>query len=103
MSLIGQTAVDAVFGEFGVDATYLPQSGDPPTTIRVVTKASNEIIDFGDSRILADTLLMEVRRNEVNPAQDDLINLNGQDYLIQAPPQILDTDQLVWTLDMRKA
>lgn len=98
-----QMALDTVFAAFGVDAVLIPKSGDPESTIRVVTKAADEVVDFGDTRILTDTLLMEVRRSEATPVNGDLIQLGDQTYKVQGPPQILDTDQLVWTLDMRKA
>lgn len=102
MSMIGQTAIDAVFQTFGVDAVLTPIAG-LPQTIRVLPKADNEVIDFGDSRILSDTLVLEVRCSEATPLKGDLVNFRGVDYLIQSKPQRQDADQLVWVLDMRKA
>lgn len=103
MTSPSQMAVDIVFATFGMDAILSPKSGDPDVAIRVVTKAAHEVMDFGDTRILTDTMLMEVRRSEASPVSGDIIRLADQDYQVQGPPQILDTDRLVWTLDMRKA
>lgn len=103
MTSYAQMAVNVIFATFGVDAVLSPQSGAPDVAIRVVTKATHDVLDFGDTRILTDTMLMEVRRSETSPVGGDIITLDGQDYKVQGPPQILDTDRLVWTLDMRKA
>lgn len=103
MTTPAQMAVDVVFATFGKDAVLSPQAGGPDIAIRVVTKATHDVLDFGDTRILTDTMLMEVRRSEATPVNGDLIHLDGQDYKVQGPPQILDTDRLVWTLDVRKA
>ncbi len=103
MTTYAQMAVDTVFATFGVDAILSPHSGAPDVVIRVVTKAAHDVLDYGDARILTDTMLMEVRRTEASPVSGDIIRLGDQDYKVQGPPQILDTDQLVWTLDMRKS
>lgn len=103
MTTYAQMAVDTVFDTFGIDAILSPKSGAPDVAIRVVTKAAHDVMDFGDTRILTDTMIMEVRRSEASPVTGDIIALAGQDYQVQGPPQIQDTDLLVWTLDMRKA
>lgn len=103
MSLIGQTAVDAAFQAFGVDATYLPQGGDP-VTIRVLPRRGDSLLDLGETQIALDSLFFEVRVAELaSPQEDDLIDINGQNYLIQAEPRIEDVDGLVWVLDTRQA
>jgi len=102
MSLIGQTAVDAVFGEFGVDATYLPQSGDP-ILVRVLPRRGDTLLDLGETQIALDSLYFEVRVTELlSPQEDDLIQVGEQTYLIQAEPRIEDVDSLIWVLDTRE-
>lgn len=103
MSIIGQTAVDAAFQAFGVDATYVPQVGDP-VAIRVLPRRGDSLLDLGETQIALDSLFFEVRVSELDaPQEDDLIQIDGQDYLIQAEPRIEDVDGLVWILDTRKA
>ncbi len=103
MSLIGQTAVDAAFQAFGVDATHLPQGGDP-AEVRVLPRRGDNLLDLGETQISLDSLFFEARVSDMpSPQEDDLIEVNGQTYLIQAEPRIEDVDGLVWVLDTRKA
>ncbi len=103
MSVLGQTAVDAVFQALGVDATYLPQGGGS-ATIRVLPRRGDSLLDLGETQIALDSLFFEVRVSELTgPQEDDLIEIDGQNYLIQAEPRIEDVDGLVWILDTRKA
>lgn len=102
MSLIGQTAVDAAFQAFGVDATYAPQVGDP-VAIRVLPRRGDSLLDLGETQVVLDSLFFEARVAELAmPQEDDLLQVDGQDYLIQAEPRIEDVDGLVWILDTRK-
>ncbi len=102
MSLMGQTAVDAAFQTFGVDADYLPQGGGS-VTIRVLPRRGDSLLDLGETQIALDSLFFEARVAELPaPQENDLIEVDGQTYLIQAEPRIEDVDGLVWILDTRK-
>ncbi len=103
MTGAGNEAVDAVFAAFGIDATYVPQSGDP-LPIRVVSKQKDQSIAFDMARVSVSSRIFEVRIAEVAAPQDgDSLTVNGVTYLVQGEPQSLDIDRLIWTLDTRPA
>ena len=94
-------AIDAVFARFGVDAVYTPDGGGA-VCVRVITRRPDEIVGFGDTRILTETALFEVRASEVaTPQSGDRLTVDGTDYVIQGEPERRDPDRLVWTLDVR--
>ena len=94
-------AVDTVFARFGVDAIYTPDGGGA-VTVRVIVKRPDEIVGFGDTRILTETALFEVRASEVaTPQSGDRLTVDGTDYVIQGEPERRDPDRLIWTLDVR--
>ncbi|HIJ93095.1 MAG: hypothetical protein QF511_08245 [Rhodospirillales bacterium] len=94
-------AVDTVFACFGVDAVYTPDGGGA-VYVRVIVRCPDEIVGFGDTRILTETALFEVRASEVaTPQSGDRLTVDGTDYVIQGEPERRDPDRLVWTLDVR--
>ena len=96
-------ALDVTFDEFGVDAVFAPSSGGS-VNVRVIAKQPDEIVGFGDTRIHTETSIFEVRVSEApQPKPDDLITVDGVDYIIQGEPERRDPHRLVWTLDTRSA
>ena len=94
-------AVDAVFARFGVDAVYTPDGGGA-ANVRVIARRADEIVGFGDTRVLTETALFEVRASDVaGPRPGDRLTVDGTDYVIQGEPERRDPDRLVWTLDTR--
>ena len=94
--------IDTVFAEFGLDASYIPQVGDP-SVVRVLPRRGDSLLDLGQTQIAIDSLFFELRRSEsITPAEDDRLEINGQTYLIQAEPRIEDVSSLVWILDTRR-
>lgn len=94
-----QDAVDSVFAEFGVDATYTPQGGGP-VTVRVLRSAGDEILGFGETRLHTASNIFEIRRSDpVTPQDGDMITIEGENFIIQGSPQVRDTDRLVWTME----
>ncbi len=95
-------AIDTVFAEFGIDASYVPQTGDP-VAVRVLPRRGDSLLDLGQTQIAIDSLFFEMRRSEsITPAEDDRLEIGDQIYLIQAEPRIEDVSSLVWILDTRK-
>ena len=96
-------AVDAVFARLGQDAVFTPQGGsDIP--IRIIGKRPDAIVEFGETRIHAETSMFEVRVSElVDPLPGDQVFVGGVAYVIQGEPERRDPDRLVWTLDVRPA
>lgn len=101
MSSFAET-IDTVFAEFGLDASYIPQVGDP-VSVRVLPRRGDSLLDLGTTQIAIDSLFFELRRAEsITPAEDDRLEIDGQTYLIQAEPRIEDVSSHVWILDTRK-
>ena len=96
-------AVDAVFARFGLDAVYAFDGGGA-VNVRVIARRPDEIVGFGDTRVLTETALFEVRTSEVAaPRPGDRLMVDGADYVIQGEPERRDPDRLVWALDVRPA
>ena len=94
-------ALNITFDEFGVDALYSPQGG-AAVNIRVIAIRPDEIVGFGETRVHAETALFEVRVSELaQPRPDDLLSIDGIDYVIQGEPERRDPHRMVWTLDTR--
>jgi hypothetical protein len=94
-------AVDATFATFGIDAVYTPAGGEP-VQVRVIARRPDTIVDFGETRIHAETANFEVRASEVaNPRPDDQITVGGDTFVVQGEPERRDPDRLVWHLDVR--
>ncbi|MBC8268472.1 MAG: hypothetical protein H8E36_06965 [Rhodospirillaceae bacterium] len=100
---LASEALDITFDEFGVDALYSPQEGTA-VNIRVIAIRPDEIVGFGETQIHAETALYEVRASELSqPRPDDLLTIDGADYVIQGEPERRDPHRLVWALDTRPA
>ena len=96
------SAIDTVFAEFGLDASYVPQVGSP-VNVRVLPRRGDILLDLGETQIALDSLFFELRRSEIlAPQENDQLEINGVTYLIQAEPRLEDVDSLVWILDTRK-
>ena len=96
-------ATDTLFADpnFGVDATYRAGGADPGTMIKAIVRQPDRIGNFGETRIVAATLVVDVRVSEVAaPAEGDTIEMNGMVYVIQGAP-LRDGERLVWTLEAR--
>jgi hypothetical protein len=91
-------AVDATFAAFGIDALYTPAGGEP-VAVRVIARRPDTIVGFGETRIHAETAIVEVRVSEVaSPRPGDQLTLNGPAFIVQGEPERRDPDRLVWTL-----
>ncbi len=98
-------AVDTVFARLGLDAVYAPDSGgavNVQLNVRVIARRPDEILRLGDTRVITETALFEVRASEVaTPRPGDRLTVDGADYVIQGEPERRDPDRLIWTLDVR--
>lgn len=95
-------AIDTVFAEFGLDASYELQVGSP-VSVRVLPRRGDSLLDLGETQIVLDSLFFELRRSEIfTPLENDRLEINGVTYLIQTEPRLEDVDSLVWILDTRK-
>ncbi|MBF0187081.1 MAG: hypothetical protein HQL50_04060 [Magnetococcales bacterium] len=90
--------LDAVFQQFGVPATFIPQAGDP-VEITVLSKQPDTIVSLGDTRIHSETHMFEIRASEIaNPRAGDRLIIDGTNHRIQGEP-VRDSARLVWTVE----
>lgn len=98
-------AIDVLFGDpnVGSDAVYRAGGADPGAPARVIVSRPDVVGDFGATRIVTETLLIDVRVSDVAaPADGDTIEVGGTVYVIQGEP-ICDAERLVWTCEARPA
>jgi hypothetical protein len=96
-----ESAVDATFAAFGVEAIYQPSEGDP-VTVRVIARRPDTIVGFGETRLHAETATFEIRASEVaDPRPGDQLTVDGEGFVVQGEPERRDPDRLVWTVDVR--
>jgi hypothetical protein len=96
-------AIDTLFADpnLGTDAVFRAGGADPGMPVRVIVRQPDRIGNFGETRIAAATLVIDVRVREVAaPAEGDTIEMNGAVYVIQGEP-IRDAERLVWTIEAR--
>jgi hypothetical protein len=94
-------AVDARFAAFGIDAVYTP-AADDPVPVRLIVRRPDTIVDFGNTRIQAETATFEVRASEVaSPRPGDQLTVGAETFVVQGEPERRDPDRLVWSLDTR--
>ena len=69
--------------------------------MRVVTKRPDEVLDFGESRVVTATTVAEVRVSEVpEPREGDTLEIGDAVFVVQGVPR-RDAERLVWSLDLR--
>jgi hypothetical protein len=98
-------AIDALFADpnLGIDAVYRVGGNDPGVPVRVIVRRPDRVGDFGETRIVAETLLIDVRVSDLAaPADGDTIEADGTVYVIQGAPT-RDAERLVWTIEGRPA
>ncbi len=98
-------ATDALFSDPNLagDAVYRADGADPGIPVRVIVRRPDRIGDFGDTRILAETTVFDVRASDIDaPTAGDTIAVDDSTYVIQGEP-IRDAERLVWTIEARRA
>ena len=98
-----EIAIDALFADPNIarDALYRDQATGGTRTVRIVTKRPDEVLDFGDSRVVAATTVAEVRVSEVpDPQEGDTLEIGDAVFVIQGVPR-RDAERLIWSLDLR--
>ena len=104
MSIFAE-ALDDLFADphLARDAAWRAGGTAPPATVRIVLRQPDRIGGFGETRLLADTTVVEVRTIEVPVlAASDTIEIDGDLYHVQGEP-VRDSEQLVWTAELRPA
>ncbi|TNF21235.1 MAG: hypothetical protein EP318_07995 [Rhodobacteraceae bacterium] len=97
-------AVELLFcdSNIGGEAVYIADGGTP-TLVRVVSRQTDAVTDFGDARLWSETTRIDLRVSEVPaPRPGDRLEIDGDGFLIQGEP-VRDRERLVWTVDLRPA
>jgi hypothetical protein len=98
-------AIDALFADpnLALDAVYRAGGVDPAVPVRAILRRPDRIGEFGETRIVVGSVMIDVRVSEVaSPAEGDTIQAENTVYIIQGQP-IGDAERLVWTLEARQA
>ena len=98
-------AIDVLFADpnLGIDAVYRAGGADPGMPVRVILRRPDRISEFGETRIVTGTVVIDVRVSDVAaPAEGDTIEADGMVCVIQGEP-IRDVERLVWTIEARPA
>jgi hypothetical protein len=98
-------AIDALFSDpnLTADAVHHAGGADPGAPVRAILRRPDRIGEFGETRIVAETVMIDVRVGEVaTPLEGDTIEVNGMVYVIQSEP-IRDAERLLWTIEVRPA
>jgi hypothetical protein len=97
-------AIEALFADpsLGRDGLYRAGGADPGIPVRVILRRPDRVGEFGETRIVTETLLIDVRVSEVAaPADGDTVEVDGTVYVVQGAP-IRDAERLVWTIEARR-
>jgi hypothetical protein len=98
-------AMDALFLDphLAQDAAWRAGGTGPSVTVRIVLRQPDRIGGFGETRLLADTTVVELRTVEVPVvAAGDTIEIDGDLYRVQGEP-VRDSERLIWTAELRPA
>jgi hypothetical protein len=98
-------AMDTLFADPNLarDAVYRADGADPSIPVRVIVRRPDRIGDFGDTRILAETTVFDVRASDIDaPTAGGTIAVDDTVYVIQGEP-IRDAERLIWTIEARCA
>lgn len=96
-------AIDALFADpnLALDGVYRA-AGAPGVPVRVILRRPDQIVAYGDTRIVSETVSIDIRTSEVAaPRAADSIDVDGTSYIIQGQP-VRDPERLVWTINARR-
>jgi hypothetical protein len=98
-------AMDTLFADPNLarDALYRAGGADLGIAVRLIVRRPDRIGDFGETRIASETATFDVRTSEIaEPAEGDTVEIDGVTHVIQDTP-MRDAEQLVWTIEARRA
>ena len=104
MSIFAE-ALDDLFADphLARGATWRAGGTGPPEAVRIVLRQPDRIGGFGETRLLADTTVVEVRTSEVPVlAAGDTLEIAGDVHRVQGEP-VRDSEWLIWTAELRPA
>jgi hypothetical protein len=102
MSVIA-AALEVLFNDPNLTrlAVYRPGGIGDGVPLRIFAKRPDQVIDFGETRVHAETSLVDVLVASIDhPRPGDSIEIDGQTLVVQGEP-VRDLERLIWTLDVR--
>ena len=96
-------AIDVLFADrnLAVDIVYRADGADPGVPVRAIVRQPDRIGTFGETRIVAGTVAIDVRVSDITaPAEGDTFAIGDETYVVQGKP-VRDAEQLVWTIEAR--
>lgn len=100
---IAAEAVDAAFADLGVTASYAPPAGEA-ASCRVITRQPDETVEFGVTKAVIASTIIEVRASEVAaPEKGGVFAVDGTSYRIIAKPKRKDSARLIWRCEAEEA
>lgn len=94
-------ATDALFADPNIarDAIWRAGGVGAGVAVRIITRRPDQAVEFGDSRAVLPTTLIDVCRSEVtDPASGDTVEIDSETFEVIATPTI-DSLRLVWTCE----
>lgn len=96
-------SVGRIFGDpnIAADALYRVGGAGAGVPVRVIRRAPDRIVSFGEGRFVADTLIIDVRVAEApGLAQGDTFEVAGEVFEVRSAP-VRDGERLVWSAEAR--
>lgn len=98
-------AIEALFADanLGIDAVWRSAGAGPGIPVRAIVRRADRVGDFGETRIVAETVIIDVRVSQVAaPAEGDTFEIGGETLVIQGEP-LRDAERLIWTVEAHPA
>ena len=95
-------AMAAIFADpnMAVEATYSPVGGGASSTLRVIRRQPDEMMQYGETAILTDTQIIEARVADlVTPQAGDIFQIGSENLQLRGEP-VRDTLRLVWLMQL---
>lgn len=95
-------AIDAIFGDpnMAADAFFLASGVPPGVACRVIRRAPDVVMEFGQGRFRSATTTVDVRVSQVAaPRVGDVVTIGAESFTVQGEP-VRDRERLVWSLDL---
>lgn len=96
-------AIDTLFADpnLGRDAVYRMGGADPGIPVRIILRRPDAIGTFGETRILSETVVIDVRVSEITaPVAGDTFTIGGETFVVQGE-LVRDAERLIWTIEAR--
>lgn len=92
----------AVFDHLGDAASWRAQGAFPGVDVRVIQRAPDEVVEFGRSRAVVATCVLEVSRAAViAPRAGDIVETGGRLLKVIGEPTLSD-DRAFWTCEAKE-